>query len=618
VTMKDFFDRYGPTAAVLVVLTLLVVLMPGNASNDDAGTLSTDTGLAAETGEGDLGTGEAGADSGTAATDAGATVDSGGVNGQPGQTASGNTDAGNNVAVKGPINNAAAAAKGITFGKGGPSCRPDGRQKAISITSPPCAVGYDIGEDNGGATARGVVKDKILVIRYVEQVSPATRAALQAAGATDSPEETARINQVFNKYFNQHYETYGREVILRDFAASGPPSNEEAMRSDVIKIADELKAFAVYWGTANSAFAEEASARKLICICTAHQTRDFHKKNPYVLSALPVLEEHYDHIAEYWGKRLAGKPAKFAGGAEQNQPRKFGLVWQEGSEGRVNPFAKPARDYFIRELAKYGVELASDVGYIYDLTRSNEMSQTIIAKMKSAGVNHIAFIGEPLTPVALTAAATRNAYFPEWFISGTLLIDTTFFGRTYDQQQWSHAFGISPLWVFWENLTEAQGYREYHHGKPGSPKGEEGVATNVIRTPHAIFFAGVQMAGPNLTPDTFRLGLYSIPSFGGTPSVPKIGFSPDSPTAVDDFTEVWWDPNGTGKDETDKQGKGRLMKTDGGKRYDRGEWTRQDSNVFDASKSVYTTDNPPGGHHSGHDNDGHRHPAEQKCYSCAR
>jgi hypothetical protein len=203
--------------------------------------------------------------------------------------------------------------------------------------------------------------------------------------------------------------------------------------------------------------------------------------------------------------------------------------------------------------------------------------------MKSSGVNHIAFIGEPLTPVALTAAATRNAYFPEWFISGTLLIDTTFFGRTYDQQQWSHAFGISPLWVFWENLTEAQGYREYHHGKPGSPKGEEGVATNVLRTPHAIFFAGVQMAGPNLNPDSFRLGLYSIPKFGGTPSVPKIGFTPDSPTAVDDFTEVWWDPNGTGKDETDKQGKGRLMKTDGGKRYDRGEWTRGDPNVFDVS-----------------------------------
>jgi len=50
----------------------------------------------------------------------------------------------------------------------------------------------------------------------------------------------------------------------------------------------------------------------------------------------------------------------------------------------------------------------------------------------------------------MTQEATRQGYGPEWVLlgaggaSGGLTgADTTFSGRTYDQTQWAHAFGLS-------------------------------------------------------------------------------------------------------------------------------------------------------------------------------
>ncbi|GIR37194.1 MAG: hypothetical protein CM15mP49_25790 [Actinomycetota bacterium] len=43
--------------------------------------------------------------------------------------------------------------------------------------------------------------------------------------------------------------------------------------------------------------------------------------------------------------------------------------------------------------------------------------------------------------------ATAQGYFPEWVHIGSVLADTTAFARTYDQEQWANAFGITTLGV---------------------------------------------------------------------------------------------------------------------------------------------------------------------------
>ena len=55
-----------------------------------------------------------------------------------------------------------------------------------------------------------------------------------------------------------------------------------------------------------------------------------------------------------------------------------------------------------------------------------------------------------------------------------------------------------------------------------------------------ILAIGIQMAGPDLTADTFHTGLFSYP--GGTGQAGTWDFGPSRYTPVVDLREIWWDP----------------------------------------------------------------------------
>lgn len=622
-TLKEFAERYGPTAAVIAVIVLLVVLLPGN--DQGGGTDLSSTGRAAA-GIDDFGGGDGDGDVTLAGDTDGVELDGGTRSNRTGASGpSGGGRAGGSTGLGGQQATTPPPPTSSVFVKSGPNCRPDGRQSAISLYSPLCAE-WEPGMNNGGATARGVFPDKVIVVWHRTQSDPATDAALAAAGADDTDEDQTRIYEAFRRYFNHHTQTYGREVVVIQHHASGPNENDAAMKADVIHIAEKIGAFAVWSGTSSPVFPMEAAARGLICICTTSQSQQYYEaarqaspcKCPLIFSSLPTLEEYYDHIAEYWLKRLAGKPAEWAGTATARaQKRKFGLIYYEGVRGRADPVRRDASQAFKNQLAQHGVDVV-DIGYIYDLSQAGNHSQGIITKLKNEGVNHVVIVGDPLYPIFITKEATKQNYFPEWFISGTVLIDTTFFGRTYDQAQWRNAFGISPLWVFWEDVQKSYGARTYHHGRPGERAGREGVAVNVYEPFIRYVFTAIQMAGPNLTPANASKGMLSLPPIGGTPAAPLVYFTADRPTAIKDFTEVWWDETGRGKDETNKEGVGILMKSNNGQRYRAGQWPTSNPNVFDPNGAVYTTDNPEGGQPSvPHEEDGHTHDyANKRCLSC--
>ena len=618
---KKFFDRYGPTLAVLSVLVVLVVALPGNVEQTDL----QSTGGATTFESSDpaaLDAGEVTTEDTIAVTDPVTGATTGGSAARPtGGGAAAAPSAGGSTATAPAPGDAVAAPKavpkGVEFGTG-PNCQANKRQKGIAVYMPPC-VNWKPGTPNGGATAQGVTETTIKVTRFNSQTDPATEQALIAAGANDTEAVYQRMYEAFFDYGNAHYETYGREVVLETIEASGPSDNEEAMKADAQRIANEKKAFLNFGGP--NALAEELVQLGVVCMCTVSRPKEFYLANPpYLFSTLPTIDEYYSHIAEYVGKRLKGKPAKHAGDLQfQQTERKFGLVYLEGSRSKIDPLAKKARDFYASELAKYGVTLAADAGYVGDVASYGNQASSIISKMRSAGVSNLLFIGDPLMPIFMTKQATGQAYFPEWFISGTALIDTTFFGRTYDQEQWSHAFGLSPLYVFWNDVSTSSGYREYHHGKPGEARGREGVSVNVQRASVQLLFIGIHMAGPILTPDNLARGMFNYPKSGGTPANPLSFFTRESPTQYKDFTEVFWDRTGTGKDETAKDGAGLLLKVAQGKRYALGQYPATDPRVFiKDGTEVYTNDNPPGGRDPAHEQDGHKHDyANKACLSCS-
>jgi hypothetical protein len=225
-----------------------------------------------------------------------------------------------------------------------------------------------------------------------------------------------------------------------------------------------------------------------------------------------------------------------------------------------------------------------------------EKARVLVDQLKKAKVTSVVFLGDPIMPIYLTKAATDQNYFPEWIITGTVLTDTTVFGRLYDQKQWAHAFGISSLPTRMP-LDQSESWRTYEwfYGEPPAAK----KTVTVINEPIRILMAGIHQAGPKLTPETFRDGLFAYPPSGGKPTNPRLSWgdhglfrAPDF-NAVDDMQVIWWNAELEGPDEQGKEGTGMMMSADGGKRYLPGEMPDTPANVFDPDGAVAMYDELP-------------------------
>lgn len=639
VTPRELLDRYGPSLAVIAVLVMLVVLLPSNTRDQErisAGLGPTQPNFG---GAGDD-TLDAGAVGGEAA--AGGPAIGGGPGRRAGPSGGGPIPLDTSALESGGVRDVVIETESGTWGPGifpeAPpgTCRVDGRLPGFSFYQPRCAPVFR--GDNGGATWKGVTADTVKVARLYGPVDPGTQAALRALNAADTRTTAKRVDNALIHYYNNHVETYGREVVWDDRNASGNASNDEKARADAAQLAADGY-FAVWPSVATdvneTTLAQELAARGVMCFCTASNPRPYYQRNsPYVWSSLPILEEYYEHLAEYIGKRLAGKTAKWAGDPTLTaRQRKFGLIYVNGNRDRINAEADDAARYFQSLLAGYGVGLVTQ-SYTYDPPANAQNAPTYLAKMKDAGVTTLLCFCDPLIPVHFYKAATGLQYYPEHLITGAILMDTTFFGRTYDQAQWRNAFGISPLWVFFTDVSRSSGYVSYYHGDPGprsrpecDPDPCEGVGINVRQAPIQLMMNGTMYSGPYLTPGNFALGFYRAGRSGGVPHAPLVYFTPESHTAIKDFTEVWWsnctrrtDVPCAGTDETGREGQGVLLKAAAGTRYELGEWPVADPYAFtDDPRPVFTSDTPP--QIFPHADDGHTHgkfnsPTAPACRSC--
>jgi hypothetical protein len=612
-TGRDFIERYGVTLAILGLLALVIAILPGNAVERTAGTFTEGGTSAVEDGEGTFAA--PGEQPGGVAPDGSVREIRDGSRVPGTEAPGGGTD--------GPIAPVGGSAGKAVFGKG--LCRPeDGRQAGVGRTMPPCSI---LQGSNGGATSRGVARDRITIVRYVGQQDPGTAAILESARLRD-PEDVKQVGyEGLRRYGNQHYNTYGREVVFRVVNASGRGDNDEAMKADAVKIANDIKAFGVIDGAPDAPIppilARELAQRGVVCICTTSLTSRFYNESPpYTFgSGLPTADEYAIQVGEYIGKRLNGRKAIWAGDevfpAQQyrSKTRKFGLIYIEGSSGRVDPEGRRSKDLFVRELRRHGVKLDSIQGYIYEGGRNQQDVSTLIAAMRSKGITTVLMWADPLYPIFLTQEATRQRWYPEWFITGSGLSDTTAAGRLYDQVQWRHAFGVSPLWVTWENKRNSGGHRAFLHGMPGAGLDDGGILIDIYAAFVGTMFNGIHMAGPNLTPDSFAAGMFRFPRTGGYAAAPLVYWTRQYPTAIKDFTEVWYDLDRRGPDERGDQGTGMIMKMNRGKRYRPGQWpTTQPKAFVQDGSELAVSDKPPGPPEPKHEQDGHTHSG--KCMSC--
>ncbi len=440
--------------------------------------------------------------------------------------------------------------------------------------------------DNGGATYQGVTSDSVKVVLYLsEPGDPILKYIEGAISDSDTNAQTIATVKGYMKFMQTYYETYGRTVELVPFVGTGDATDEVAARADATTIAETIKPFAVLGGPIlTAAFGQEIIASKIFCIdCLPSQPNSYYAQHsPYAIG-LPInADEGQIQVADYIDKQLNGRPAAFAGDASlHSKTRKFGLVYISTGQD-----SETQTDHFVSSLAADGIKLSARLAYTSPTTID---ASGLIAQLKSAGVTSVIFDGDPVAPGPLTTAATNQNYFPEWILAGAALTDTAIFARTYDQKQWAHAFGVSFGAARTDPSVSGSTYL-YHWFYGKNPPAATGSA---VTTPlFSLLYIALQGTGPDLTPQHVLQTLFAgakppealtqpMITYGNKKIWPETDYQ-----GVDDATEVWWNPNASGPDELNHQGKGMYEYVQGGKRYLPDAWPSTAPDVFTTNGAV--------------------------------
>jgi hypothetical protein len=555
--------RWGPLAAIVAVVAIIGVVILVTAGGD---------------GDGDADGGGNGADGGETA-----------------EGAAGGEAAGTTEPPDGAISWTRAQEEGLDV-QFPDTCDPEtGRVALPYFARPEC---YADAEPITSPDVQGVTDDTIKVVVYLRAPDdPIYAFVTQPLQVDDTNEDVIATTEGFVEILNEHMQTYGRQVELEFLVSSSNITDEVAARADAVRAMTEMGAFAVWGGPElANAWTEEIQARGGICIaCPAIGDPD-----PNVYGIAPSAAQNRAAIIDYVSTKLAGRPAEFAGDPGMHDTeRVFGhLLVDTGSvESRENA------DLMIEGMEAEGVEIVEQVGYELDPGAMQEQAGSIIDRFKSAGVTSIIYAPDPIGPLTFTAEATRQDYFPEWVLAPGLLADTAAFGRTFDQEQWQHAFGISALPArVPPDLANAHVLWDWYFG--GLPPADQ---TSQLLLPNpSLFFTGVQAAGPNLTPETFRDGLFSLQPLDRAVTQPWVTYGdrgiwddwtdqnvliPDH-HGIDDWVEIWWDAEAEGPDEIFNEDVGMYRYVNNGRRYMPGEFT-EELEVFDPDAAVTLIEDIP-------------------------
>jgi hypothetical protein len=498
----------------------------------------------------------------------------------------------NSALVKsGPMTPEKAQLLGKTNVDFGPNCdTTTGRVKIPTVYSPPCVQPFT--GKNGGATAQGVTGNEIKVVIWVGDPSkdPVLAGQIIAAGASLDTNTIKATWQGYIDIYNKMLELYGRKISVEFFDGTGSGADTAAAKSDAIAIAAK-KPFAVLGGPAQSTsvFSDELAHRGVVCVgtCALAVPQKITTNNQgYIFTDGPSPEQAAMLTSEFIGKQAGPGKAQYAGDdATKNRNRVYGVVHYDTPDGQYHSQFNTLKD----GLKKYKITPKADQSFFLDPAKSQENARTIITKMKTAGVTTVIYTGDPLTPAALTKEASAQDYHPEWIVGPTVLADTTFFGRTFDQAQWAHAFGVAlvPGRVPQSDNPNYTLYTWFH----GSPPPNN--TYNVIVPSVSVVARGLTMAGPKLTPKTFQDGLFRNPPSGGDPVNPKQSWGKHGLWPFvdywgsDDGGILWWDPNATGEDEVGKVGQGIYQYSNAAKRYTLGHFPAAgQGGLFDTASAV--------------------------------
>ena len=538
---RPILRGYGPLACLLLAFVLMAAFVPTNAR--ERVTLTQGNGAAAP------GVNGAGPAAG------GATA--------PGAVSGGTTTTGAQLAKPGqlPAN----------------TSKCNGKQVPGDPYSPPCIA---FSGNNGGATTRGVD-----ATRHQRRLPGAQRARASSRrwpqlGRRPAPGHARRRRSApstaLADYFNKHFQFYGRKIKIDFYNGKGSTTNELLGGGQ-----REAEADAVHGGRARSRRSPTSAPRTRALRRRAaapegrraSASRTCRGEWHDAARALRLEPRHRLHAsctrvgAEYAVKQLAGQ----AGQVRRRRP-----------QGQ----AAQARDPRAREPLVPGVRRRRAVNIAKAAGFAQPGPHRLPARPRhdvEPGGEHHRQAQEPRASPRSSAAATRSSrcsssgkaeeqsYYPEWIVIGAALTDPDIVGQLYDQDQWQprlrHQLARHDRMPLTADASATPPTRRCASDEPA-------FSVDLIYYQMYMLAIGIQMAGPNLTPETFEQGMFAYPRRLGPGG--HWGFGPGDYTPTHDVREIYWDPNG---DSTVQRQAGRLHRVRPGKRYRPGSCPRGDPNV---------------------------------------
>lgn len=424
--------------------------------------------------------------------------------------------------------------------------------------SPPCLA---FSGDNGGATAIGVTADEIVVtIRTLEgPTAGEIFADISGESVVDSPEAYENTLRALSEYFSTRFQFYGRELRFEIFRGQGSGASEllgggkEAALADAVA-ARELGAFADL-SAITTPYADAIARQGIIGFGAPYPSRSwFVERRPFAWSLFPDGTSVSEAGVASTVARLQGQEtAEYAGDDLRGKPRVYGLVAPENAE------YKESVDRYVQQVGENGFSFAANLRYKVDINSMPNQASNIVAQLKDAGVTSVVCACDPvMLALGMAPKANEQDWEPEWLTAGLAFVDLDIVSQLIDDRQWRHAFGIA----FNAESEPIGGSFPYAAYKQIRPDDEPAFGVEEMYYGLYMLALGIQLAGPNLTPDSFEAGMFSYPGRSGPRGF--WSFGPGDYTPTDDFREIWWDPD---RISPQNNKPGAWVQVNGGARY---------------------------------------------------
>jgi Periplasmic binding protein len=323
---------------------------------------------------------------------------------------------------------------------------------------------------------------------------------------------------------------------------------------------------------------------------------------PYLYNYPMASEEIFARIGDWSCAQLVGRKARWAGpsagdaglGASASN-RNFGIFLAPYTSD--DPVARrSALDGLVERLRQCGAEVpesqiiinpvgATSPGVSVDPASANNA----VVQMKQAKVSTVICLCATFPFGALARAASTNDYRPEWIGSSFGGLDQVVILQlaAAPAEQLQRLFGLTFAPRQINPLLEPYN-AAFQEGDPAmGPKTASTDYSNFTQVyrPLLMLVSGLQMAGPNLTPQTFLEGLRKtrFPNPITSINAGAVGLPPDGFTFTADAAQWWWSNTANGPYTDDAAGKGAICYVDGGARHDLGTWPAAEPNVFAGS-----------------------------------